>query len=808
MLDGRRVWLALALLAACGKGRLTPASPDLSLTPSPVVFQGWVGFTRTVTVEVRNRGTANEQGEVTLTGPFSTDVSSLEAPAGGVARLVISYHPREAGHHSGELIVGSVSAALEGDAQQPPECVSSLCSTSAFDADAGTCVVSDRTDGTACETVCVKGSCQAGECRGAFNGCDDGDACTVDSCDETSGCLHAAQQCAVPRNPCEAAFCDHQAGCGISLVTDGTPCGPDPCNSATAHICLGGRCEERTRTVAACTDGWSHPFMLSQYAALTTYDSDRQRVVMFSSKEGSTWEWDGTQWLDRAPAHSPGTAVCAALTYDSVRKVSVFFDGWSPDGTWEWNGNDWTQVPTPHSPGLRCAPAAAFSPIRNLVTLFGGSANGSNLGDTWEYDGTDWTLRIPQRSAGVQGSGGVMVYHPVTEQEVLFLNGTVQWDGSTWSGGAFLSAPYALLDPTIMYFDPARQNVVMLSDGLWELTGGKWNQRSSGWPPVGVMSAAHDDATGKLVALTQGPSATWEFDGTSWSMVVPSPEPSLDLSALVTAGSRALMVGYDHDVDPTGALQIFEWTSGAWQPVQATNSPTTSVLQQVAYDSSRQALVALLNDGSFYSYDVVNTLWEWDGASWSQRTPQHSPLPRGGATALAYDPVRRVTVLFGGWYDTGTLSDTWEWNGIDWTQLHPQVSPPPLIDAAMGYDEVNHCMVLFGGHDQSGSSETWIFDGAEWARAWTTYSPASRDRASLVFDPNRGRLRLLGGSGLYPWDAWEWTGSNWLPLANPPTAAAIYGEFHFAYDPAQGQFVGYAGKMYGGVPDTWLYTPP
>ena len=39
---------------------------------------------------------------------------------------------------------------------------------------------------------------------------------------------------------------------------------------------------------------------------------------------------------------------------------------------------------------------------------------------------------------------------------------------------------------------------------------------------------------------------------------------------------------------------------------------------------------------------------------------------------LAYDAVRHVVVLFGGWTCCaygGDFSDTWEWDGLNWTQV-------------------------------------------------------------------------------------------------------------------------------------------
>ena len=35
---------------------------------------------------------------------------------------------------------------------------------------------------------------------------------------------------------------------------------------------------------------------------------------------------------------------------------------------------------------------------------------------------------------------------------------------------------------------------------------------------------------------------------------------------------------------------------------------------------------------------------------------------------MAYDPDRRVVVLYGGSVSRENVGDTWEWNGTTWTQ--------------------------------------------------------------------------------------------------------------------------------------------
>ena len=71
-------------------------------------------------------------------------------------------------------------------------------------------------------------------CSGASQ-CDDGDACTVDTC-EAGACVHAALDCGA--DPCASGTCDPERGCvsaghyGMPCADDGNPCTLDQCGSS------------------------------------------------------------------------------------------------------------------------------------------------------------------------------------------------------------------------------------------------------------------------------------------------------------------------------------------------------------------------------------------------------------------------------------------------------------------------------------------------------------------------------------------------------------------------------------------------
>ena len=79
----------------------------------------------------------------------------------------------------------------------------------------------------------------------------------------------------------------------------------------------------------------------------------------------------------------------------------------------------------------------------------------------------------------------------------------------------------------------------------------------------------------------------------------------------------------------------------------------------MTYDPARSRVV--LFGGHNHPTDVyLDDVWEYDGVTWTQRTPVTTvPAGREGA-ACAWDAVRRKLVVHGGYsWTTGVLDDTW-----------------------------------------------------------------------------------------------------------------------------------------------------
>ena len=161
-----------------------------------------------------------------------------------------------------------------------------------------------------------------------------------------------------------------------------------------------------------------------------------------------TWTWDGTDWTQRTPAHTPGPRAVSGMAWDSVRRQAVLFGGYSYGGplgdTWTWDGTDWTKRAPAHAPPARSFMGMGFDDGHGQAVVFGGTPQGNEeaLDDTWTWDGTDWTQRFP-RHAPTTRLGPALAFDGLRSDMVLFggfdpnnagyLDDTWTWDGTDWT---------------------------------------------------------------------------------------------------------------------------------------------------------------------------------------------------------------------------------------------------------------------------------------------------------------------------------------------------------------------------------------
>lgn len=260
-------------------------------------------------------------------------------------------------------------------------------------------------------------------------------------------------------------------------------------------------------------------------------------------------------WQLVEPAHSPPGLTSAALAYDTQRSVAVMFGGTSQwtqeagwnsiDDTWEWDGNDWIEAHPEHSPASRYGAAAAFDEKRGVTVLFGGTGQDEPFyGDTWEWDGVDWRKASPAQSPSAR-QAPVMYYDPTRETVILyggssydsetmsnlFFDDVWEWDGSNWKQIPLEQSRRTASSAIV--FDPFKQSPMLMDgEGLWtwqdilwfpldypRVPVSRWASQLTYYPPVQEI-VLFGGFEGEQVF-----DDTWVFDGQDWRQIVSATRP-------------------------------------------------------------------------------------------------------------------------------------------------------------------------------------------------------------------------------------------------------------------------------------------
>jgi uncharacterized protein (TIGR03437 family) len=334
-----------------------------------------------------------------------------------------------------------------------------------------------------------------------------------------------------------------------------------------------------------------------------------------------------------------------------------------------------------------------------------------------------------------------------------------------------------------------------------------------------AYDAAHEQVVmfGGQDASNENLNDTWVWDGTNWSQKFPATSPpgrsQHNMAYDAAHGQVVLFGGIVDGENPYALNDTWTWDGGNWTQQNPQASPSVRSDFGMVYDSVRGQVV--LFGGAGFSANLNDT-WTWDGANWTLQSPQTTPAARFGG-ALAFDLAHGQAILFGGLsYSSNPLgitwSDTWAWDGANWTQKSPQTSPPERYNGSVAYDSASGQIVLFGGSQATtfGThtiNDTWTWDGTNWTQQSPTTSPSVRLWPAIAYDYAHSQVVLTGGYDVFALqlvgDTWTWPG----PAAPPPPtisnviSASAFGGFTSA---APGSWV----EIYGSnlAPDTRGWT--
>ena len=250
----------------------------------------------------------------------------------------------------------------------------------------------------------------------------------------------------------------------------------------------------------------------------------------------------------------------------------------------------------------------------------------------------------------------------------------------------------------------------------------------------------------------------WEFDTATrhWTNVTPSsgamPVPRSNFGMALDE-NRGVVVVYGGNCGTNcveyGNVAIvgdtWEWntTTRTWR-----KGPNTIPIfvglrgSALAYDPTRRQVIAFSGKPYWCPY-CENRTWAWDGTSWTDITPAISPDARYDHDMVT-DTDRNRIVMF------GPFEDTWEWDGSQWIPVG-QTGPHPTWrwGVKMAYDKVRKKTILFGGSNQyTAFNETWEWDGTTWTQLFPLHSPPGRGYTSLVYDESQNVLVMFGGDRL------------------------------------------------------------
>ena len=138
----------------------------------------------------------------------------------------------------------------------------------------------------------------------------------------------------------------------------------------------------------------------------------------------------------------------------------------------------------------------------------------------------------------------------------------------------------------------------------------------------------------------------WTWDGDKWELMnttcpVKEPEAVFD-----PVNNRILVYGDANNKDqlnynlPT-AFELWEYKNSSWKKL-STDGPDITGSRMLAFDIERKRLVVPVFEQNGM------TVWEWTNKIWIKTVFEKEAPPYRSKFAIGYDPVGKVTVLFGG----------------------------------------------------------------------------------------------------------------------------------------------------------------
>ena len=269
----------------------------------------------------------------------------------------------------------------------------------------------------------------------------------------------------------------------------------------------------------------------------------------------------------------------------------------------------------------------------------------------------------------------------------------------------------------------------------------------------------HDGQLSELLVLHLDTLA-WERTDTSASV-----SPRTDLaSALDTVNDRLILIGGRQGLATSlPDVVALDLATGTWQTLPQGPSARHDIA--AASDGAH----AWVFGGAGQFLQSLDDFWELDFATdtWHE-IPKTDPWP-SARTSYAFGYADGALYLIGGHDDTSAQRDAWRYDlaAGRWTKLAARSAPPAWAHFGWAIDPACGQVLLEGGdnldNEDTALATALALDPPAFARLPTSNLPPARDHPSMILDPSRRRLVLLGGGTLG--DGLGTLGDAWmLPL--------------------------------------------
>ncbi|MGE5178137.1 MAG: kelch repeat-containing protein [Bacteroidota bacterium] len=233
-------------------------------------------------------------------------------------------------------------------------------------------------------------------------------------------------------------------------------------------------------------------------------------------------------------------------------------------------------------------------------------------------------------------------------------------------------------------------------------------------------------SNGYTVPLAANTTNPTPFDRHSYACIQFVPE----LNRLYIWGGANASVSTDW----IGDTWVYDFTKKAWHDATGTTHPFNVLQQAASYDPNVHRMVIF--GGASAGYGTGDTAWLFDVTTelWEPATTASSPPARMGQS-MVFDPLRRVTYMFGGGSPFPTPgNEMWAFDASArvWQQLIPQNTPPPVRQTgALAYDSKHDIVMLWGGRVDNTTvlNDTWIYLPS--TRQWQKLLPPTSPPATV-----------------------------------------------------------------------------